>query len=313
MTASPQRLLIEAMESNFEEAAYLRANPDVARAVAAGTCPSARAHFDTFGRDERRMLRLAVDANIKTAKLARLRPLLTDGALQNETSSVLDCLPQATRVELSLDPTDNISSHEYDEHALAIIERHRDGLVLDCGAGQRHTYYPNVANYEIVDYDTTDVLGAAERLPFKDESFDAVLSLNVLEHVKDPFQSAREIMRVMKPGAELMCVAPFLQPLHGYPHHYFNMTASGLLSLFADLESKRIENYGAMHPLWTLTWILGRYRDELPDEIRLRFEKMTVAELLKDPTGYQAEPISSGLSWTGRRELASANALFGSK
>jgi hypothetical protein len=27
---------------------------------------------------------------------------------------------------------------------------------------------------------------------------------------------------------------PFLQPLHGYPHHYFNMTHMGVRSLFED-------------------------------------------------------------------------------
>jgi len=311
--STPQRLLVEATDANFEEGAYLRANPDVARAVASGECPSGRTHFDAFGREERRNARLPVDPSLKAAKLARVRPLIEDGAVQGETPTLIDCLPHATRVELHLDPTDNISSHEYDEHALAIIERHRDGLVLDCGAGQRHTYYPNVVNYEIVDYDSTDVLGAAERLPFKDASFDAVLSLNVLEHVKDPFQAAREIMRVMKPGAELMCVAPFLQPLHGYPHHYYNMTAQGLTNLFSGLRDMRTEVYGAMRPIWMLNWILLRYGASLTEELRRRFEHMTVAELLVDPMTLEKDPIATDLPPESLHELASAHALLARK
>jgi SAM-dependent methyltransferase len=310
---TPQRLLVEATEANFEEGAYLRANPDVARAVAAGECPSARAHFDAFGRHERRNVRLPVDPSLKATKLARVRPLLQEGVVQGETSTLIDCLPHATRIELHLDPTDNISSHEYDEHALAIIGRHRDGLVLDCGAGQRHSYYPNVVNYEIVDYDSTDVLGAAERLPFQGDSFDAVLSLNVLEHVKDPFQAAREIMRVMKPGAELMCVAPFLQPLHGYPHHYYNMTAQGLKNLFEPLRDKQIDIYGAMHPIWALTWFLDAYHSGLPQEQQSSFEKMTIGSLLQSPAELEKLPFATSLSHSAKEELAAAHALFGKK
>jgi len=164
-------------------------------------------------------------------------------------------------------------------------------------------------NYEIVDYDTTDVLGAAERLPFADESFDAVLSLNVLEHVKDPFGAAREIMRVMKPGAELMAVAPFLQPLHGYPHHYYNMTARGLLHLFEPLAEKRTQIYGAMQPIWALNWLLHSYRAGLPPQTADRFSRMTVAELLAEPLSLEADPIVLELAHATRTELASAHAF----
>lgn len=305
----PFRLLVPAADENFDEAGYLAANPDVASAVRDGHMPSARVHFDAFGLAEARSIRRPVPPEMKASKLARVRPLLRDGTLVAERANVLDCLPDETRRELDLVETDNVSAHEYDQYALALIDRHRDGLVLDCGAGLRNTYYPNVVNYEIVEYATTDVLGAAERLPFADESFDAVLSLNVLEHVKDPFLAAREIMRVMKPGAELMAVAPFLQPLHGYPHHYYNMTARGLENLFEPLTHKGTFLYGAMQPIWAVSWILRTYHSGLPREAAERLARMTVADLMNDAAHLEADPIAMMLAHPIRSELASAHAL----
>ena len=309
----PYRLLVPATDENFDEAGYLAANPDVASAIRDGHMPSARVHFDAFGQAEARSIRRPVPPEMKASKLARVRPLLRGGTLVAERANVLDCLPDETRRELDLVETENVSAHEYDEYALALIDRHRDGLVLDCGAGLRNTYYPNVVNYEIVEYDTTDVLGAAERLPFADESFDAVLSLNVLEHVKDPFQAAREIMRVMKPGAELMAVAPFLQPLHGYPHHYYNMTARGLENLFEPLRTKRVRIYGAMHPLRALHWFLNSYFAGLPAHTAEEFSHLTVGELMRDPTLMESHAISLNLGAPAMTELASAHALFAVK
>jgi len=60
---------------------------------------------------------------------------------------------------------------------------------------------------------TEVVGGAGEHLPFPDASFDLVLSHEVLEHVQDDEQSAREIVRVLKPGGRLVLFVPN----RGYP------------------------------------------------------------------------------------------------
>ncbi|OYW00913.1 MAG: hypothetical protein B7Z58_13680 [Acidiphilium sp. 37-64-53] len=91
----------------------------------------------------------------------------------------------------------------------------------------------DVVNVEIGDYPSTDVPAIGEALPFKDNSFDVALSLAVLEHVDDPFKCAQEVLRVVTPGGELLIDVPFLQPVHGFPYHYYNMTAQGLAILFA--------------------------------------------------------------------------------
>lgn len=47
------------------------------------------------------------------------------------------------------------------------------------------------------------VSGDPRRLPFDDQSFDAVLSCGVLEHVEDPDASLEELRRVLVPGGTL--------------------------------------------------------------------------------------------------------------
>lgn len=52
------------------------------------------------------------------------------------------------------------------------------------------------------------VCGAGEHLPYANDSFDAVLSHEVIEHVQDDDAAAREIVRVLRPGGRLVLFCP---------------------------------------------------------------------------------------------------------
>jgi ubiquinone/menaquinone biosynthesis C-methylase UbiE len=59
-------------------------------------------------------------------------------------------------------------------------------------------------------------VGVGERLPFEDGSFDAILSLDVFEHVQDVSGVMAECRRVLAPGGMLLaCFAQYFQPLLG--------------------------------------------------------------------------------------------------
>lgn len=52
------------------------------------------------------------------------------------------------------------------------------------------------------------LLGAGEELPFADDSFDLILSNEVLEHVADDRACAAEMARVTRPGGRIVVFAP---------------------------------------------------------------------------------------------------------
>ena len=52
------------------------------------------------------------------------------------------------------------------------------------------------------------VLVAPERLPYEDASFDRVVTIDVHEHLEDPTPFSREVGRVAKSGAQIICTVP---------------------------------------------------------------------------------------------------------
>ncbi|MEA3496787.1 MAG: class I SAM-dependent methyltransferase [Bacteroidota bacterium] len=209
---------------------------------------------------------------------------------------------------------ENISSHAYDEKAINFIEKYKDGLILDNGAGLRNIYYDNVINFEIEDYITTDVRGIGEKLPFLSSSFDAVFSLSVIEHVTNPIEYVKEIERVLKPNGEIYIVAPFLQPFHAYPNHYYNMTSEGLKHLFSkNIKISEINVPKSGLPIWLLSWFLNAYIDGLPNKEAEYFKTLKVSDLIDSPLSYLDKDFVTKLSSFATKQLACSNQLVGTK
>jgi SAM-dependent methyltransferase len=305
-----------ASEANFDEQAYLDENPDVAAAVDAGWLSCGRAHFDLVGRSEGRKLgipgREAQLTRMRDRKLRHLERHFRSDLARRSVAGRPSFLTAELEKIAGIAPTEFVSANSYDPDLWALIEADADGLILDCGAGRRDMYLSNVVNYEIVPYDTTDVLGVAEVLPFQDHTFDGIISVAVLEHVKYPFQCAREICRVLKPGGWLYCCVPFLQPYHGYPHHYFNMTHQGVRVLFEsaiDIERQYVNP--ALTPIWSLCWIVGEWAASLPADLREAFLDLSLRDLASGAAPHADAPYVRALSETKKLELASATILVG--
>jgi hypothetical protein len=149
-------------------------------------------------------------------------------------------LPNGTLPLIRLSETG--TTHPYSEAANQIISS-CGGFVLDFGAGIQapDRLRENVLNLDSVQFPYIDVVNRFKTLPFRSNLFDAVISQAVFEHLADPFETAREIYRVLRPGGRVLIDTAFMQPYHGDPDHYFNMTQAGLREV---MHGFRIEDIG---------------------------------------------------------------------
>jgi SAM-dependent methyltransferase len=139
------------------------------------------------------------------------------------------------------------------EASLLQCKQYVRGRLLDVGCGHKpykDTYFSDATSYTGVDYLTDrskpDVVGSALDLPFDDESFDTVVSTEVLEHVPDPLRALREMHRVLRPSGHLILTTPMYWPRHEIPYDYFRYPYDGLLHLIkaSGFELVRLFNRG---------------------------------------------------------------------
>lgn len=96
-------------------------------------------------------------------------------------------------------------------------------------------------------------------IPFENDSFDAVGSFNVLEHVEDPEGYIVELVRVLKPGGQIVLSSPNFLRVLGWKDYHPHMRGIG-------------NKWRNAQTLWK-KWRAGR----LPDA-HLKFERMSPVE-----------------------------------
>lgn len=124
-------------------------------------------------------------------------------------------------------------------HTLASIPAGQ--RILDAGAGQlqykrfcSHLEYvsQDFAHYDgrgdgaglqkgTWDQSQLDIVSDITGIPEPDASFDAVMCIEVLEHLPDPVGALRELARLLKPGGTLILTAPLCSLTHFSPYFYY--------------------------------------------------------------------------------------------
>lgn len=113
--------------------------------------------------------------------------------------------------------------------------------ILDAGAGElaqkKFCTHLNYVSQDFAQYDgigngkglqtnnwdnsKIDIISDITEIPKPDASFDAIMCIEVFEHIPNPILAIKEFSRLLKSGGVLIITAPFCSLTHFSPYHYY--------------------------------------------------------------------------------------------
>jgi SAM-dependent methyltransferase len=190
------------------------------------------------------------------------------------------------------------------------------GTVLDVGCADRwiESALPAGCHYVGVDYPATGarlygacphVFADAAELPLRDASVDAVVMIEVLEHLRRPAHALREAARVLRPGGHVYLTVPFLYPVHDAPHDFQRFTEHGLERELVDAGLEKVHLQATRGPIETAGLLAClALAGSLLEAVRRRHPGVLAAPLV-----VLAIPLINSAAWLLGRCLPAWDAL----
>jgi len=118
------------------------------------------------------------------------------------------------------------------EKVLSILKNMPSGKILDAPAGEGALSQKLRNNYELYAVDIDEnyfklsgvpfkKVDLNKELPFENDSFDYVVSIEGIEHLENPFLCIREFARVLKPGGSLIITTPNIMSIKSRTRFFF--------------------------------------------------------------------------------------------
>jgi SAM-dependent methyltransferase len=164
--------------------------------------------------------------------------------------------------------------------------------VLDAGCGEKPylSFFPNA---QLVGVDLppseiypgshkrakADVFGDVCQLPFKDATFDGVLSIFVITHLAEPQKFFDEAYRVLRPGGILVVCERQMWHTYGVEADYWRFTANGL-KLLAHKAGFEVLSVHPIGNFWLRLGVKLAYCAARINGRRLRFIRQPISQLL---------------------------------
>ena len=106
-----------------------------------------------------------------------------------------------------------------------------DGRVLDLGGGRTRGEFPHgkELGWVVLDIDIglePAIVGDAQKLPFRNEVFDAVKCSELTGYLFEPLKMLKEVARVLKSGGRTVITSPFLTPYDHDQHDSVRLTGA---------------------------------------------------------------------------------------
>ena len=314
-----------ATDANFDVGRYVAANPDVARYVQGGG--DALQHFRDHGRSEGRRQLIAppplASGDDDVARYRRFSAILDAAAGGAGEFRFVD---QAGSFPLfygdahyDLAAYDGESANAGFGPFVEEVRHNPDKLYADIGCGRRPSKQANCLYVEVYPSPSADIIMTpGSQYPIASGSLDGIGCFAVLEHVEQPWLVAAEFRRMLKPGGKVFIDWPFLQPVHGYPSHYYNATRDGLRRMFDDgYEIELLDTLANQTPGHTISWCLNEVLADLAlRDPALREELLAApvsALVLDGPESALWQRIVAALSPHTMMTLACGNTLIARK
>ena len=152
--------------------------------------------------------------------------------------------------------------------------------VLEIGPASHPSHYARAVQVPELTWHTIDISAHPSltfqaldeyRFPIKDDSYDIVLSGQVLEHVRRIWVWIGELARVCKPGGHIITISPVSWPYHEAPVDCWRVFPEGMRTLYAEAaldvvmsRSESLEAEGLARVIY------GRGRDwQTSEELRI--------------------------------------------
>lgn len=121
-------------------------------------------------------------------------------------------------------------------------------LVIGAGHDPYREYFKSERMYTCLDVvaykGVTDVLADAHQMPLKKESYDCIVAVEVMEHIKNPFVFIREVSDTLQPGGVLIVSVPFMYHFHADPFDFWRPTKMSIQYLLKDYSDIKVYSQG---------------------------------------------------------------------
>lgn len=128
-----------------------------------------------------------------------------------------------------------------------LLEVELKGKTIDIGGGRGEGYVSFMRRTADVTFETFDIKAGnnvdfeSDNLPATDGLYETVLFLNVMEHIYNHQHIADEVVRIVKPGGQLIGYVPFLMWYHPDHRDFFRYTHEAIEKIFEKAGGKEIK------------------------------------------------------------------------
>ena len=134
----------------------------------------------------------------------------------------------------------------------------KNDKILDLGCGEKPDYHEVIEGtiicMDLIKTSKTHLVSDADKLPFRPNSFDKVISINSFYYFKNPFDVVESIHKILRKNGKFVLVLPFFYPIHDAPDDKYRFTEHGLRAL---LEGKfKIEKMECIGGIFNLPSVL---------------------------------------------------------